>query len=228
MQISSILASSFVVMALASGTFAGGSEIAPSLKADSSNALFEPYRVVRVVEGEMCDAIDSERARAEEQEALPAVVSGDETLDAYLDLILDSVVGRDEGALERAYEWIGSEDTFPYIDMDYFGPDEPWEEWSVPCAIEMARRQTGNCYRYASLLCWVARALGYDARTVSGYVLMSNGWVAHGWVEVEIDGQTLVMDPQQHARPVNEGLDLFLVSYDEAPLYYIFSLDEAW
>ena len=163
------------------------------------------------------DALLDEQARLEE----PApVVSGNEELDARLDYILDTIIGHDEDALERAYEWVGSYDTFPYIDMDYVYPDEDWEEWSVPCAIEMARMQTGNCYRYAALMCWLARALGYDARAVAGEVLTEHGWAYHGWVEVDLDDETLIIDPQQHCRAENENYDFFLVSYDEAPLYY--------
>ncbi len=152
--------------------------------------------------------------------ALVPVVSGDEELDAYLDFILDDLVGRDEDSLRRAYEWIGSEEAFPYLTMRHISPNEPWEEWSVSCAIQMASMGQGNCYRYASLMCWIARALGYDARTVSGYILHTKGWADHGWVEVVVDGETLIIDPQQHARGWNEGLDFFLVSYEDAPAFY--------
>lgn len=155
----------------------------------------------------------------EEPHVIP-VVSGNEELDAQLDFILETIVGRDEDALFRAYEWIGSYDTFPYLEMDYIPADVPWEEWSVSCAIQMARMGSGNCYRYAALMCWVARALGYDARAVIGEVMVTSGWAYHGWVEVVVDGETYIIDPQQHARPVNEGMDFFMVSYDEAPLYY--------
>ena len=155
----------------------------------------------------------------EEPHVIP-VVSGNEELDAQLDFILETIVGRDEDALFRAYEWIGSYDTFPYLEMDYIPADVPWEEWSVPCALQMVRMGSGNCYRYAALMCWVARALGYDARAVIGEVMVTSGWAFHGWVEVDVDGETFIIDPQQHARPVNEGMDFFMVSYDEAPLYY--------
>ena len=155
----------------------------------------------------------------EEPHVIP-VVSGNGELDAQLDFILETIVGRDEDALFRAYEWIGSYDTFPYLEMDYISAETPWEEWSVPCALQMARMGSGNCYRYAALMCWVARALGYDARAVIGEVMVTSGWAYHGWVEVVVDGETYIIDPQQHARPVNEGMNFFMVSYDEAPLYY--------
>ena len=148
------------------------------------------------------------------------VVSGNEVLDAYLDLILDCVVGHGDNALRNAYEWIGNNRLFPYIEMDDVDPGEPWTAWSVDCAIQMAAMGEGNCYRYAALMCWVARALGYDARAVSGYVLTNSGWNAHGWVEVVIDGETYILDPQQHSGSWSAGRDYFLVTYDEAPLFY--------
>ena len=147
-------------------------------------------------------------------------VSGNEELDAQLKLILENVVGTDEDALLRAYEWVGSEDNFAYLDMDYVSQDDAWQDWSVPCALQMIHMKTGNCYRYASLLCWIARALGYDARAVNGYIYMSSGWLLHGWVEIDLNGQTYIIDPQQHAREINEGVNLFMVTYEDAPFYY--------
>ena len=163
---------------------------------------------------------DAEGRATSIADSIVPVVSGNAELDAQLDLILDTVVGRDQDALRRAYEWVGNEENFPYSESDYVSSDEPWEQWSVRSALEMATTRTGNCYDYASLVCWIARALGYDARVVNGYVLMQSGWVLHGWVEVNQDGELFVIDPQQHAREGFQDLDLFMVRYDDAPLYY--------
>lgn len=59
----------------------------------------------------------------------------------------------------------------------------------------------GNCFCFASTFAEMARLLGYDARVACGTILASDGTqVKHGWVEIDMDGETWVFDPQcQHS-----------------------------
>ena len=137
---------------------------------------------------------------------------------AELDLIILHMAdyfGIDGAAsLRKAYDWIA---TFAYSTMNTY-PGGSWQSWSIPYAIYMYNNHTGNCYRYASLTCWFARALGYEAKTVSGECLTGSGWAAHGWVEINQNGKTVIIDTSQH-RSGGER-NFFMVDYDHAPLYY--------
>ena len=117
-------------------------------------------------------------------------------------------------SLRKAYDWVA---TFSYTSMNIY-PEGSWQSWSIPYAIEMYNNHTGNCYRYASLTCWFARALGYEAKAVSGQVLVSSGWAAHGWVEINQNGKTVIIDTSQHRAAPERNF--FMVDYDHAPLYY--------
>ena len=155
---------------------------------------------------------------AEGKTAVPCL-SGDLELDGYLYEFVESINGKPGYSLLYAYEYLAS-DSFAYVPMDYVDIASPGSEWSVRCALEMAESHEGNCYRYAGLMCWFARALGYDAEVVSGASLFSRGWGPHAWVEVYLNGDTYIIDAQQHACSWNEGKDFFMVTYDEAPIYY--------
>lgn len=135
-------------------------------------------------------------------------ISGDPVLDSYLHQIINER-GCD---LRSLYNYVMS---YPYIS----GSKYPTGEWTIPFAKEMYQRHGGNCYRYASLFCWLARAAGYDANAISGQLLGSaGGWMAHGWVEIYIDGVTYVCDPQLNWRYPSRNL--YMRTYANAPVNY--------
>ena len=142
--------------------------------------------------------------------------SGNEELDAVIGAMAEQFGCNGRSSLKKAYEWIA---TFTYSNMNTY-PKGDWESWSMKYAIEMYNNQTGNCYRYASLTCWYARALGYDAVTISGESRTATGWQPHSWVEINKGGTAYVVDTQQHGRSWNKNRDFFFVDYDKAPLYY--------
>ena len=37
--------------------------------------------------------------------------------------------------------------------------------------------------------------MGYDAHQVTGYVQITTGWGPHSWVEIDMDGETYVFEP---------------------------------
>ena len=48
----------------------------------------------------------------------------------------------------------------------------------------------------AATFYYMAKALGYDAHQIAGYVLTQNGGMeVHSWVEIDINGTTYVFDP---------------------------------
>lgn len=54
----------------------------------------------------------------------------------------------------------------------------------------------GDCYVMAGSFCYLARALGYEAHQMDGYVpSRGGGRTPHSWVEVVINGSTYVFDP---------------------------------
>ena len=71
----------------------------------------------------------------------------------------------------------------------------------------------GNCYGYAAVLCQLARALGFDACVYSGTIGIADS--EHGWVEMDIDGQTYVFLKDQY-----KTIDMFMMTYEEAARWH--------
>ena len=140
-------------------------------------------------------------------------ISGDFALDTRLDLIL-----HDHKSLWSCYNYVSS---LPYRAQNEFWSDPHYlpNNLTIPYAREMATVGSGNCYRSASLMCWLARGLGYDAQVVSGWVPShSGGRAPHGWVEVKSNGKVYVIDADMnHAVPYK---DWFMVTYEAAPVAY--------
>ena len=143
-------------------------------------------------------------------------LSGDAELDAMIGEFVTRTGTGYEG-LRRAYEIISS---YPYSQGNRWpGPD--WESWSIPYAKEMYRNHTGNCYRYASLMCWTARRLGYDAKVVPGWIPgRVNPHCDHGWVEVLLDGQVYIIDAEMNGNDGYPEYNWFMIKYADAHLRY--------
>ncbi len=147
--------------------------------------------------------------------AYRALISGDAELDSILDAIINTQTSMGQNALREAFDYIT---TLPYIDgeTEYRGD---WREWSIPVAKQMYQRPGGNCYGYGALMAWVARALGYEAKAVSGDI--QSGvlvWSYHGWCEITQGGKTYVLDPDLQKYVPDRNF--FMVSYEDAPTYY--------
>jgi len=73
--------------------------------------------------------------------------------------------------------------------------------------------QHGDCYDMACCLCEMARALGYEANCISGYVPLRKGGITpHCWCEIVIDGTTYVFDPDfQYER----GTNGYMINYGQ-------------
>ena len=86
----------------------------------------------------------------------------------------------------------------------------------------------GDCYNFAAVFCLLARKLGYLASPIVGECGYSWNWypIAHGWVEIEMDGETYLFDPQienynLRAGISNETHSAWQVTYESAPARYL-------
>ena len=90
--------------------------------------------------------------------------------------------------LWSAYSWSAS---LPYV--NYSNDPSPG---SKNFAIHGFQTKTGDCYVMAATFYYMAKALGYDAHQIAGYVpLRGGGQGVHSWVEIDMDGSTYVFDP---------------------------------
>ena len=90
--------------------------------------------------------------------------------------------------LWSAYNWSAS---LPYV--NYSNDPSPG---SKNFAIHGFQTKTGDCYVMAATFYYMAKALGYDAHQMAGYVpLRGGGLGVHSWVEIDMDGSTYVFDP---------------------------------
>ena len=81
-------------------------------------------------------------------------------------------------------------DQFTYIKRKLIAKSQTgWEPAFAEAFLNDGR---GNCFGYAATFCLLARELGYDARTVVGW--LGKNRQPHGWVEIELDGTTYVSD----------------------------------
>lgn len=92
--------------------------------------------------------------------------------------------------------------------------------WEEDLALEMAGNGRGNCYRFAALEAMLARKMGYQARAVSGEIDTDNGFVPHGWVEIDQDGRIYMCDVEiEYVQP---DWDLFMKAYGSVyPRYQV-------
>ena len=108
----------------------------------------------------------------------------------------------DEEKLHALYEYVSG--SFGYLRRNYYEPGE--HDWLNEEAKTMLTERNGNCYNFAATFCLLARCIGYDAEAYSGtiYGRAEPGQTRppdrpHGWVEIEIDGQTYIFDPDMQA-----------------------------
>ena len=144
-------------------------------------------------------------------------ISGDKELDRILNYIYCTKSGnKGKSSLRKAYDFIAG-GTF-HIKKQNEWPAGNWRTWSKSYAKQFWRDKSGNCYRYSSLMCWLAIGMGYDASCYSGQTgAAAGGITAHCWVEVKSGGTIYILDPdlQQYV-----PRDFFWKTYDQAAAYY--------
>lgn len=98
--------------------------------------------------------------------------------------------------------------------------------WNLPTRSFRPARATA--ITSPPLFCLLARKLGYLASPIVGECGYSWNWypIAHGWVEIELDGETFLFDPQienynLRAGISNETHSAWQVTYESAPARYL-------
>ena len=79
---------------------------------------------------------------------------------------------------------------FQYLTRNYY--DSGATGWDIDEALTIFRTNRGNCYCYASAFWAAARALGFDAKIVSG--TYGEEEAPHGWVEILRGGERYTYD----------------------------------
>lgn len=99
-------------------------------------------------------------------------------------------------ALWKAFQW--SAKLKFYTNSDKVPAGQKAEEYFAEFGFT---RNRGDCEVQAATFCMMARALGYDAKLVEGYVpqALVNGqpskFGTHAWVTIKMSGKTYVFDP---------------------------------
>lgn len=157
------------------------------------------------------------------------VKTGDKKLDKNINNILDKKIKKTgEAGLKKAFDYV--------VGLGYASGGTTAgksTKWSVKAASKAIKNNGGNCYEMASLFCWLAKGLGYDAKVVAGKDTPTH---EHGWVEIKQGGKTLVCDPNATWRILGQpssnttkalvaaGKDLesclFMQTYADIPLRY--------
>ena len=119
--------------------------------------------------------------------------SGNETLDAEIEALLDTACSSDTSRAERlreVYDYI--RDNFRYLSMQHY--DAGTSDWAEEAALAFLEQGKGNCYCFAGLFMYCARRLGYQAYVVAGWESNPNN--DHAWTMIEQDGTALLYDVQ--------------------------------
>lgn len=140
---------------------------------------------------------------------------GDPELDAIAaelvaGFILENPAMEREELLLKAFEY--TRDSFNYVNRGIL--EAGATGWETEKAKQMLEKGSGNCYNYAAVFWALARNLGYDAVCYSGNALSNAG--PHAWVQIEMEGQPYIFDPQLAWRETtgertNWGEDMFKI-----------------
>lgn len=149
---------------------------------------------------------------------LKATSQYSETGSTELDKIVANILGT-HTTLRSAFNYVAGSA------FSYRNGNKHWSGWSLSdatsrsYAIEMYNYGSGNCYRFAALFSWLARALGYSTTVRTGWVVgYSAPQAPHGWVEVHTSSGTFLCDPDmQHEAP---SRNWYWTTYATSPTVY--------
>ncbi len=142
--------------------------------------------------------------------------TGNATLDKQLTAMVKTYTKDGDSNLNNFKRLYNELSKWPYRAGSYLGvgAQDGQTGWEDTMALEMLRNRKGNCYRYAGLCTYLARKMGFQATGISGQVnVQGRGFVLHGWVEINLDGQIYICDPQQQKVWPRENL--FMRKYSE-------------
>ena len=92
--------------------------------------------------------------------------------------------------------------------------------WTEEYAVPMFQKHKGNCYSFAAAYYYLAKNIGYNPREVAGLVGYNRR--PHGWIEIDINGQTYIYDTELTMAKRRDGYSyyLFEMTYRNAPFVY--------
>ena len=92
--------------------------------------------------------------------------------------------------------------------------------WTEEYAVPMFQKHKGNCYSFAAAYYYLAKNIGYNPREVAGLVGYNRR--PHGWIEIDINGQTYIYDTELTMAKRRDGYNyyLFEMTYRNAPFVY--------
>lgn len=112
--------------------------------------------------------------------------------------------------LYAVYKWLVG---YPKYKRTY---DTPKGDWTASYALQLLTTRKGNCYRFAATFAYLAKALGYNSRIITGQVSAARGGVTpHGWDEIRSDGKWYVYDPELQ---FSLHLNLYKLTYSSYPI----------
>lgn len=144
--------------------------------------------------------------------------TGNASLDRQLTAMVKTYTKPGDSNLNNFRRLYNELSKWPYRAGSYLGKgaEDGQTGWEAEMALDMLKNRKGNCYRYAGLCTYLARKMGYQATGISGQVnVRHRGFVLHGWVEIEQDGQIFICDPQQ--QNIWKTENLFMRKYSQLP-----------
>lgn len=146
--------------------------------------------------------------------------SGDDEIDAYVANVLATITNDSmdrETKLHVCYNW--TRDSFTYLKRNYYQIGD--RGWNQQEGKVMFQTQRGNCYCFTSVFYYLARRLGYNARSISGVVGHKRS--PHGWVEIEENGITYIYDTELEMAYLKKGkvYDFYHMPYNAVPWPYV-------
>ena len=146
-------------------------------------------------------------------------ITGNANLDARI-----MNLAKQKGSLRACYDWVKNHTHTNWASgggvLRYAnGTHALTTSWVATEAARMLDGKTTDCYAYSSAFACLAKALGYDAKVVNGYVpSRSLGWASHSWVEIKQGGTTYVYDPDLgHSIP---SVSFYGFTYSNSPTNY--------
>lgn len=112
-----------------------------------------------------------------------------------------------EANLHQVYNYV--RDNFTYAARPHIARGATG--WDLDYAVPMMQTHRGNCYSWASVFTYLARAIGFEAYSQSGAVGVRVE--DHGWTEIAFNGVRYIFDPElEHA---NKGRwSFFKIPYE--------------
>lgn len=94
--------------------------------------------------------------------------------------------------------------------------ETPMGDWTGQYALELFSNGYGNCYRYAAGFAYLAKALGYEVKVITGQIHSARGGVTpHSWVEIFYNGAWYICDPELQ---MAKGYNLYMKTYINYPV----------